>query len=192
VRTIGIAIDIPEPWGSVLTRRRAAAGDPQADFIPAHLTLLSPTQVVTDRLDEIELHLARVADAQPPFTLHLRGTGTFRPVTEVVFVAVAAGIGECERLAAAIGVNGAIQRRQTFPYHPHVTVAQDVAPEQLDAAFADLASFEARFPVAAFRLFEHDGDGRWLARREYPLTGTGTGSRLGSDAGLGAASAPGL
>ena len=27
---IGVAVDIPQPWGEFLTRRRAEAGDPQA------------------------------------------------------------------------------------------------------------------------------------------------------------------
>jgi LytS/YehU family sensor histidine kinase len=31
--TIGIAIDIPEPWGGQLTRRRALAGDPASDSV---------------------------------------------------------------------------------------------------------------------------------------------------------------
>jgi hypothetical protein len=54
-----------------------------------------------------------------------------------------------------------------------VTVAQDVAPEALDAVFADLAGFEARFAVGGFTLFEHGPDGRWHARHDYLLGGTG-------------------
>jgi 2'-5' RNA ligase len=171
--TIGIAIDIPEPWGSQLTRARAAAGDPQAAYVPAHVTLLGPTEVAADRLDEIDAYLDGMAARFPPFSLHLRGTGTFRPVTDVVFVTVAAGISECELLAAAISGCAAIQRELRFPYHPHVTVAQDVAPEQLDAAFTGLADFEARFDVAGFTLFEHGADGKWQARSDFRLSGTG-------------------
>jgi 2'-5' RNA ligase len=167
--TIGVAIDIPEPWGSVLTMRRAAAGDPQAAHVPAHLTLLGPTEVAVPDLEEIDGHLADVAGGHRRFTLHLRGTGTFRPVTDVVFVAVAAGISECELLAEDVRAAPAIRRPQRFPYHPHVTVAQDVAADQLDAVFADLAGFEARFPVDRFTLFEHCPDGSWRAHREYQL-----------------------
>jgi 2'-5' RNA ligase len=164
---IGVAFDIPEPWGSQLTQRRASAGDPLAAYVPAHLTLLGPTDV--DRLDLpfVESHLAAVAAAHPPYTVHLRGTGTFRPVTEVVFVAVAAGISECEQLAAAIG--SAFDRQTRFPYHPHVTVAQEVPAPALDAVYDDLAGFSARFRVDQFTLFEHDGDGRWKPRRDFPL-----------------------
>jgi len=169
--TIGIAIDIPEPYSSLLRSRRAAAGDPQAQHVPAHLTLLPPTEVDRVEVATLDEHLTQVATEHPPFTLHLRGTGTFRPVTDVVFVAVAAGISECELLAEAVCAMPAIRRQQRFPYHPHVTVAQDVAAEQLDAVFTDLARFEARFPVGGFTLFDHDADGGWRAYRHYRLSG---------------------
>jgi 2'-5' RNA ligase len=174
--TIGIAIDLPEPWGSQLTRCRAEAGDPQAAYVPAHVTLLGPTEIDAADLGAVERRLGEIAAAHPSFTLHLRGTGTFRPITEVVFVAVAAGISECERLNAAIQDIDAIDRATKFPYHPHVTVAQDVPPPQLDEAFRDLADFEARFPVKGFTLFEHGSGGRWRPHRDYVL-----GSALDSD-----------
>jgi 2'-5' RNA ligase len=50
---IGVAIDIPEPWGRRLTRRRADAGDPQAAYTPAHVTLLGPTEVATDAMPAV-------------------------------------------------------------------------------------------------------------------------------------------
>jgi 2'-5' RNA ligase len=169
--TIGAAIDIPEPWGSQLTRRRADAGDPVAAYISAHVTLLGPAEIAPADLPAVAAHLDDVAGGYPPFTIHLRGTGTFRPVTEVVFVAVAVGIGECEQLHEAMRAAPAIKRPEQFPYHPHVTVAQDVPAEALDAVFDDLAGFEATFPVSGFTLFEHVDDGRWRPYQEYRLTG---------------------
>jgi 2'-5' RNA ligase len=166
---IGVAVDIPQPWGGFLTRHRAAAGDPQAADVPAHLTLLGPTEILVDDLPAVEEHLAAVAAAHLPYTLHLRGTGTFRPVTDVVFVAVAAGISECEVLAAAIRAAPELRREARFPYHPHVTVAQDVAPEALDKVYDDLADFSARFEVESFTLFSHSGRARWQPRRDFRL-----------------------
>lgn len=169
--TIGVAIDIPEPWGSQLTERRGEAGDPQAAFTPAHVTLLGPTEVDTLLLPDVEEHLATVASGQPPFTIHLRGTGTFRPITEVVFVTLAQGISECELLAEAIMAADGLRRESRFPYHPHVTVAQDVPAAALDAVFDDLAPFSCRFGVASFTLFSHGGEGPWRRRRDFPLGG---------------------
>lgn len=167
--TIGIAIDIPSPWGPVLTQRRLAAGDPAAEQVPAHLTLIGPTEVDAGVLPQIEAHLAEVANRHQPFPLILRGTGTFRPITDVVFVALAAGAGECGRLHEALREAPAIGRPLRFPYHPHVTVAHDVDDAAMDAVLADLAEFEAEFAVPGFTLFEHGSDGHWHRHREYLL-----------------------
>ena len=45
VVTIGVAIEVPDPHGPELQRWRADFGDPLADAIPAHVTLLPPTVV---------------------------------------------------------------------------------------------------------------------------------------------------
>jgi 2'-5' RNA ligase len=171
VRRIGVAVGIPEPWGSQLDGHRAAAGDPMAELVPAHLTLLGPTEIddSTEAWGAAQAHLAGVAAGHSPFHVQLRGTGTFRPVTQVVFVTVAAGAGECESLAADIR-SGPLERDLEYPYHPHVTVAHDVPTEALDEVAQLLSSFEARFPVDGFTLYEHRPDGRWRPQRRFPLT----------------------
>ncbi len=165
---VGVATGIPEPWGSILDEARAAAGDPMAEFIPSHVTLLGPTDVPSPALPAIEDHLASVAPRFRPFTVQLRGTGTFRPVTEVVFVAVAAGISEFEQLAAAVR-DGPLARELHFPYHPHVTVAHDIATGALDKVYDELAGFSALFQVDHFTLYVHGTDGHWRPRRSFPL-----------------------
>jgi len=174
VRTIGVAIGIPEPWGSRLDRCRAEAGDPLAASVPSHVTLLPPTRIAAADLPEVEEHLRGTAASHRPFELHLRGTGTFRPVTAVVFVVVAKGTGELELLERDVR-RGPLHRELAFPYHPHVTIAHDVAPERLDAAYDGLANFEARFPAWGFTLFEHGEDGRWRPQRDFPFAGAEVG-----------------
>ena len=168
--TIGIAIDIPSPWGELLTRRRIVAGDPAGSQVPAHLTLLGPTVIDADQLPTIDSYLESIATAQPPFVVRLRGAGTFRPVTEVVYVEVAEGAAVCRQLAAAMQAAPGITAAR-FPYHPHVTVAQNVSADALDAVTADLADFDAEFTVPAFTLFEHATAGSWRPDREYQLGG---------------------
>jgi 2'-5' RNA ligase len=177
VRTIGIAIGLPQPWGAELDAYRAATGDPAAALIPAHVTLLGPTNVpASATLDEdIDLVLAAAAATQGPFEIQLRGTGTFRPVTQVVFVALAAGIAECEQLAEQIRT-GPLARELAHPYHPHVTVAHDVSPEAMDDVFERLRDYQARFTVNRFTRYEHTGEGRWEPVRDFPLTGPPSGS----------------
>ena len=170
VRTIGVVVGIPEPWGSFLDQHRLASGDPMAPYIPAHLTLLGPVTVdpSADTTGAIEAHLAAVAAAQPPFRVRLAGTGTFRPITQVVYVAVADGMAECEMLATEIR-SGPLLRPLAYPYHPHVTVAHDVSTEALDEVSAALATFEGQFAVDGFTLYEHGPDGRWHPQRTFSL-----------------------
>ena len=75
--TLGVSIAIPEPHATVLTGWRRRVGDPQADLIWPHVTLLGPTEVAPERLAVIEQHLAGAAGSRPPFVMHLSGTGTF-------------------------------------------------------------------------------------------------------------------
>jgi 2'-5' RNA ligase len=168
--TIGVAISIPPPWAQALDAVRASSGDPLAELIPAHLTLLGPTDIDGLRLEDIEAHLADVAARHSPFKVHLRGTGTFRPVTEVVFVTVAAGISDCERLAAAVR-SGPLTRELHYPYHPHVTIAHDVPTPALDRVYVEMAHFDAEFTAGYFTLYVHDADGQWRPIREFQLDG---------------------
>jgi 2'-5' RNA ligase len=170
---VGVAIPVPSPWREVLDDARIASGDPLGGIVPAHLTLLGPTEMPAAALDAFKAHLAAVAAACPVFDLHLRGTGSFRPVTDVVFVAVAEGIAVCEQLESAIRT-GPTQRERSFPYHPHITIAQNVPHAALDAAFTSMSGFEAKFRVEAFTLYTHPSPGAWtgetLAGAPIPWT----------------------
>jgi 2'-5' RNA ligase len=118
----------------------------------------------------ISAHLAEVAANHPPFDMHLSGTGTFAPVSAVVFVAVARGIGNCELIANDVR-RGPLARSLSYPYHPHVTVAHDVPADMLDLAYCGLADISAEFRVEHFTEFEQTPDGAWVVAHEYPLTG---------------------
>ena len=167
---IGVVVAIPEPWSQLLVDWRAKVGDPQASLVPPHVTLLPPTEIaVADRL-QASAHLAEVARCHPPFDMHLSGTGTFSPVSEVVFVAVARGIGNCELLANDVR-RGPLARSLAFPYHPHVTVAHDVPSDMLELAYSGLADLSVEFRVEHFTEFEQTPSGAWAVAREYRLTG---------------------
>lgn len=168
--TIGVAIAVPDPWGARLQEYRASLGDPTAHGIPTHITLMPPFQADDTVLPEIEKHLAEAAAANAPFPIHLRGTGTFRPVSPVVFVTVVRGISSCEQLAFAVR-SGPLEAELMFPYHPHVTVAHDIDEALLDRAFDELADFECEFHVDHFNLYVHDALEGWRPTREFALTG---------------------
>lgn len=164
---IGVAVAVPEPWASELYDYRLQIGDPTAEGVPSHVTLIPPIEVDGD-LTEIEEHLAAAGASIEQFTVHLRGTGTFRPVSPVVFVGLVEGISQCEILADAVR-QGPLAIDLGFPYHPHVTVAHHLDDAALDKAFDDLAGFDCRFGVTEFHLYVHHEEEGWRSSRTFPL-----------------------
>ena len=167
---LGVVVAIPEPWSQLLVDWRSKVGDSQASLVPPHVTLLPPTEVAAADRTMITAHLAQVARTHAPFDMHLSGTGTFSPVSDVVFVAVARGIGNCELIANDVR-RGPLARSLAFPYHPHVTVAHDVTSDMLELAYSGLADLSAEFRVEHFTEYEQTASGAWAIAREYPLTG---------------------
>ncbi|MGH3309431.1 MAG: 2'-5' RNA ligase family protein [Streptomyces sp.] len=166
--TLGVSIAVPEPHGSLLQQRRASFGDPAAHGIPTHITLLPPTEADPDDRPEIEEHLTRVAAAGRDFTLRLSGTDTFRPLSPVVFVQLVEGAEACSRLQERVRApEGPVARELVFPYHPHVTVAHDIAEESMDRAHEELADFEASWTATGFALYEQGPDLVWRLQRKF-------------------------
>ncbi|HET7399826.1 MAG TPA: 2'-5' RNA ligase family protein [Intrasporangium sp.] len=168
--TIGISIAVPEPDGTYLQQRRADFGDHAAWRIPAHITLLPPTAVDAETYAAMREHCAKVAATHSPFEVVLRGTGTFRPVSDVVFIQVAKGVSACERLEIALR-SGPVLRELAFYYHPHVTVAHDASAQALDRAFDELSGYSADFTVDSFHLYELGADDVWRPAEEFALGG---------------------
>jgi 2'-5' RNA ligase len=166
--TIGVAVAIPEPWASELQDYRTAVGDTTASMIPTHITLVPPTEIDDVHLAEVEKHLEEAANELGSFCVHLRGTGTFRPVSPVVFVTLVEGISQCEQLAKALR-RGPLDVDLQYPYHPHVTIAHHLGDEQLDQAFEELSDFECEFDVSGFHLYVHDHETGWRPTRDFPL-----------------------
>ena len=166
--TIGVSIAVPDPFGAALQEFRVALGDESAQHIPTHITLVPPAEVPEASLPAVEAHLAEVATSHQPFRVRLRGTGTFRPVSPVVFVGVVEGISSCEMLAADTR-RGPLAVDAEFPYHPHVTVAHHLGDEELDRAFTELAGYEARFEVDQFWLYVHDERHGWRPTLAFGL-----------------------
>jgi 2'-5' RNA ligase len=166
--TIGVSIAVPEPQGSHLQELRAGFGDAAAHGIPTHVTLLPPTEVDALELPAIEAHLMEVAAAGRPFSMRLSGTGTFRPLSPVVYVQVVEGAEACTWLQKQVrDASGPVARELLFPYHPHVTVAHGIDEAAMDRAYEELADYEAEWPCTGFALYEQGPDGIWRKLRDF-------------------------
>ncbi|MFC1417063.1 2'-5' RNA ligase family protein [Streptacidiphilus cavernicola] len=165
---IGVSVAVPEPYAGAIQDARAGYGDPLARTIPTHVTLLPPTEVGREALPGIERHLAAAAAELRPFRVLLHGSGTFRPVSPVVFLRLEAGARECRAAEAAVR-SGPLARELAFPYHPHVTVAHAVAESELDRAYGELRRYRAEFTVPGFSLYRFGSDGVWRPLRAFPF-----------------------
>lgn len=163
---MGITIPIPEPLASELENWRASFGDPMATLVPPHITLVTTTP--SPGWDLTLDHARAVAASQPEFTVSLSSTGSFRPVSPVVFLRVEEGFDTCVELHSQLQ-SGPLERDLDFPFHPHVTVAHDVSEASMDSAEAKLSSFTASFTVRTLGVYEHDASGLWKLREELNL-----------------------
>jgi len=153
---IGVAIALPSHHAAQVRAVREAAGDPLAEVVPPHITLLPPTAVDVDALDEIMQHLRDVAAGTTPFKVRLDEVGTFRPVSPVVYLGLRSGAEECNHLQMRVrDRRGPLARSLSFAFHPHVTLAHEVCEDGLDTAARKGADLTMDFTVTKLHLYRH-------------------------------------
>ena len=130
VNQFALVIYIPDPLAKFLdeVRRGLVPGcSPRA-----HVSVLPPRPLFIDQ--EVACSEAReVADDFAPFEIGLGDVEIF-PVTDVVYISLAKGSEELRRMHRAMTVGG-LAHREPFPYHPHVTLAQELPQEDVGRVF---------------------------------------------------------
>ena len=116
---------------------RRALDDGTLGRMPAHLTLVPPVNVREDRLGEALAVLRRAAVATRPFTVALGPPATFLPDSSTIYLAVA---GEVRPLRDRVFVEP-LARPLTWPFVPHVTLADEAQPDRIAAALHALAGY---------------------------------------------------
>lgn len=134
---LGVALLLPPPFDAEVDGMRRALGDGTLGRMPAHLTLVPPVNVREDRLGEALAVLRRAASATRPFTLRLGPPATFLPDNPTLFLAVA---GDVEALRNRVFVDP-LARSLTWPFVPHVTLADEADPDRIAAALPALADY---------------------------------------------------
>ena len=76
---LGVVARLPEPIGIHVQAWRRALGDPAAERIAPHLTLVPPQTVAERDLDRATALVERAAAGAVPFLVELDGTATFLP-----------------------------------------------------------------------------------------------------------------
>lgn len=168
--TVGVVIEVPEPWGEDLTEWRIGFGDPHAEKILAHITLLAPVRMSAQQFADLPSRLNAECGRLPAFAMALGPIGTFRPVSPVVYLQAHADADALPLTQAAVW-RAAGEPPQRHAFVAHCTVAMDVPDSVLDAAADALRDYTAAWQVSEVLVLTRDPDGSWQRRFSVPLLG---------------------
>lgn len=118
---------IPEPLSGFLDRLRGELV-PNC-FLRAHITILPPRPCVGPP-GETWKQLCDVASRFHPFDIELNTVEVF-PVSDVIYISVGEGEKELREIHGALNIGG-LCYKEPFNFEPHVTLAQDLKPDELD------------------------------------------------------------
>jgi len=169
-----LVIYIPDPLGRFLD-------DLRRELVPdsnphAHVSVLPPRplevswQVASDEARNL-------MDGWSPFEVELTSIQVF-PVTQVVYIEVGAGALELRRMHAAMN-RTSLAFREPFPYHPHITVAQEIphagVPDAHEIAQRRWAEYtgERGFRAERAVFVQNTIDNRWTDLAEYSFGAVG-------------------
>jgi 2'-5' RNA ligase len=118
---------IPEPLAGFLDRLRQELV-PDC-FLRAHVTILPPRPITSSPGAAWDL-VRWFAPQFAPFDVHLTNVEVF-PQSDVIYVDVAVETDQLIRLHDALNTDG-LRFPEPYAYHPHVTLAQKLLPDQVD------------------------------------------------------------
>ena len=128
LNVFALVIYIPDPLGRFLDdlrRELAPHSNPHA-----HVSVLPPRPLAVEW--QVAAGQARaLTEGWAPFEIELAGLQIF-PVTNVIYLEIGAGAAELRRIHAAMNT-GALEFEEPFPYHPHITLAQEISQQEVPA-----------------------------------------------------------
>lgn len=165
---VGVALLIPEPVSHEVNALRRALGDGALERIPAHLTLVPPVNVKVDEMDDALRVLADAAAASGPLTLELGPLATFLPANPVLYLRVGGDVDRVRHLRDEV-FRPPLLRPLTWPFVPHVTVADEAEPERIEAALDVLRDYSSSCRVTDIHLLQERPGRVWEPVASAPL-----------------------
>jgi 2'-5' RNA ligase len=161
---------LPDPLASFLDELRVEltpGSNPHA-----HVTILPP-RPIHDELKGTVQQIAEDIKGAVPFRVELGEIEMF-DTSHVIYLGLASGARELRQLYGALNY-GCLKYTENFPYHPHITIAQNVLPEEA-AKLAPIAKqrwAEYRGPrsfgVSVLSFVQHVAPSIWADVAELPL-----------------------
>ena len=161
---------IPDPLGGYMDQLRQ-------ELVPscrlrAHVTVLPPRPISEEAGKAIEQLRSQLRDLVP-FDVQAKDVDMFS-MTSVVYVAVGAGFNKLRRMHDVLN-SGALKFCEPYPYHPHLTLAQQMTPEQIGGVYETArirwaqCPFERVFPGDVLTFVQGTAMGTWIDLAECPI-----------------------
>lgn len=175
-RRLGVALLLDSPIREEVEGLRRAVADPSLGRIPPHVTLVPPVNVRREALPAALQVLRRAAGRVRPIELTVGAVSTFLPVNPVLYLQVGGDIEALRALRDAV-FEPPLERPLSWPWVPHVTLADGASEERISAALQALDGYAALTKVDRVVLLE-EGPGRvWAPLADAAL---GPPARIGT------------
>jgi 2'-5' RNA ligase/ribosomal protein S18 acetylase RimI-like enzyme len=168
---VGVALLVPQPVAAEVDGLRRACADPSLARVPAHVTLVPPVNVREDRLADAVAIVRSAGDATAgALELELGPAVTFLPDSPVLYLAVGGDVAPLLALRERV-FQGPLERPLAWPFVPHVTLADGLTEERLEAAVTALVDYRVTVDVDRVHLLRETGDDhRWVPLAEARFT----------------------
>jgi 2'-5' RNA ligase len=172
INSFSLVSYIPGRLGEFLTslRQELVAGC----VAQSHVTVLPPRPLFVEPRAAVDELRERVA-AFAPFRIGIARIRVFEQ-TAVVFADISEGRNELLHMHNALNT-GKFYFEEPFNYHPHVTLAQGITPEQLPELYETAvrrwkeASPATSFPIDTLTFVQNTVENRWIDLAECELRG---------------------
>lgn len=143
--------------------------DSHYDLIPPHITIKETFEL--DDVDQAVKHVDEVTSKIPPFSLRINKVKTFLPTSPVIFFALEDNP-LIYKLHEEIN-SGILFHEKKFKFIPHITVAQDLATQELHDIYnrLSLKEFDTSFTVESVYLLYQTENGSWTNYQTFHLRG---------------------
>ncbi len=122
---------IPDPLGSFLSELRTELVS--SCRLQSHVTILPP-RMLSSPVGTLIADLKRTTRTEHPFELELGEIEIF-PVTNVIYISLGRGKGKVVEMHNHLS-GGSLYYKEPFPFHPHITLAQEIPVDTLTEVYS--------------------------------------------------------
>jgi 2'-5' RNA ligase/GNAT superfamily N-acetyltransferase len=138
---VGVALLLPSPVAEEVEGLRRASGDRSLGRVPPHVTLVPPVNIRHEDLGRaLAVLRAAAAATARDVAVSLEAPTSFLPDNPVLYLPVGGDVAAIHELRRRIW-EPPLTRALTWPFVPHVTLADQAPRERIDAARMALAGY---------------------------------------------------